>query len=61
VVSAHAASMMKNGSIGSRKRGVSTLIGTIEIHHRIGIAHIHQGALRARRVNAPASASRQSA
>ena len=53
----HAASSTTNASIGSRKRGVSTLTGAIESHHSTGIAHSHHGPRRAPAVKAPISAS----
>ena len=55
---AHAASRIRNGSSGSRKRGVSTLMNTTLSAISNGTPQSHRGAARAARVNAPASASR---
>jgi hypothetical protein len=57
LVTAHAASSTRKGSIGSRKRGVSTLMKTTLSVSSTGIAHTHPGIRRARLVNAPTRAS----
>jgi hypothetical protein len=57
LVTAQAASSTRKGSIGSRKRGVSTLMNTMLNASRTGIAQTQPGTRRARPVNAPATAS----
>ena len=53
VLTAQAASSSRNGSIGSRNRGVSTLTNTIVSAYRIGSDHSHGGARRAAFVHRP--------
>jgi hypothetical protein len=57
LVTAQAASSTRKGSIGSRKRGVSTLTNTTLSAISTGIAHTQPGVRRAARVKAPARAS----
>ncbi len=53
---AHPASMIKNGSIGPRNRGVSALKNTVPSTSRIGTSHSHRGARRAWAVIVPSKA-----
>jgi hypothetical protein len=49
--------MIRNGSIGSRNRGVSALISTTLNHRSAGVSASHRQARRASPVKTPASAT----